>query len=144
MAVGNGIPESVRLRQLNHDFKEVLARYPRERVRTARAGGAPTRWTGWRTTLDRQFPRLRARNLKGKHVEFLVADWKRRELSMGTMANYMSHLRWFAKAIGKPNIVRRSNASYGISEGTRGEEQGPRPASGEAGQGEGRACAPGA
>ena len=43
-----------------------------------------------------------------------MADWKRRGLSMGTMANYMAHLRWFAKAIGKPNIVRKSNASYGI------------------------------
>ena len=65
-------------------------------------------------TLDRQFPRLRAWNLKGRHVEFLVADWKGHGLSAGTMANYLSHLRWFAKAIGKPNIVRASNAAYGI------------------------------
>ena len=101
------------MRQLNHDFKEVLARYPRERSHGTRRGRAYA-LDRTATTLDRQFPRLRARNLKGKHVEFLVADWKRRELSMGTMANYMSHLRWFAKAIGKPNIVRRSNASYGI------------------------------
>ena len=101
------------MRQLNHDFKEVLARYPRERSHGTRRGRAYA-LDRMATTLDRQFPRLRARNLKGKHVEFLVADWKRRELSMGTMANYMSHLRWFAKAIGKPNIVRRSNASYGI------------------------------
>ena len=101
------------MRQLNHDFKEVLARYPRERSHGTRKGRAYA-LDRMATTLDRQFPRLRARNLKGKHVEFLVADWKRCALSMGTMANYMSHLRWFAKAIGKPNIVRRSNASYGI------------------------------
>ena len=46
-----------------------------------------------------------------------MAGWRERGLSAGTMANYMSHLRWFAKAIGKPNIVRRSNASYGIVKG---------------------------
>ena len=110
------------MRQLNHDFKEVLARYPRERSHGTRRGRAYA-LDRTATTLDRQFPRLRARNLKGKHVEFLVADWKRRELSMGTMANYMSHLRWFAKAIGKPNIVRRSNASYGIVKERTGKDR---------------------
>ena len=104
------------MRQINHDFKEVLARYPRERSHGTRKGRAYA--LDRMATLDRQFPQLRAWNLKGKHVEFLVGDWKRSGLSMGTMANYMSHLmshlRWFAKAIGKPNIVRRTNASYGI------------------------------
>ena len=102
------------MRQLNHDFKEILARHSRERSHGTRRGRAYA-LDRMATTLDRQFPRLRAWNLKGKHVEFLVADWKRRGLSMGTMANYMAHLRWFAKAIGKPNIVRRSNAAYGIA-----------------------------
>jgi len=101
------------MRQLNHDFKEVLARHPRERSHGTRRGRAYA-LDRMATTLDKRFPRLRAWNLKGKHVEFLVADWKRGELSMGTMANYMAHLRWFAKAIGKPNIVRRGNAAYGI------------------------------
>ncbi len=102
------------VRQLNHDFKEVLARHPRERSHGTRRGRAYA-LDRMATTLDRQFPRLRAWNLKGRHVEHLVAGWKARGLSAGTMANYMSHLRWFAKAIGKPNIVRRSNASYGIA-----------------------------
>ena len=102
------------MRQLNHDFKEILARHPRERSHGTRRGRAYA-LDRMATTLDRQFPRLRAWNLKGRHVEFLVADWKRRGLSMGTMANYMAHLRWFARAIGKPNIVRRSNAAYGIA-----------------------------
>ena len=102
------------MRQLNHDFKEVLARHPRERSHGTRRGRAYA-LDRMATALDRQFPRLRAWNLKGRHVEFLVGDWKERGLSAGTMANYMSHLRWFAKAIGKPNIVRRSNAAYGIA-----------------------------
>ena len=110
------------MRQLNHDFKEVLVRYPRERSHGTRKGRAYA-LDRMATMLDRQFPRLRAWNLKGKHVEFMVADWKRRDLSMGTMANYMAHLRWFANAIGKPNIVRRSNAGYGIVKERRAENR---------------------
>ena len=101
------------MRQLNHDFKEILARHAKERSYGTRKGRGYA-LDGMATTLDRRFPHLRAWNLRGKHVEFLVADWKERGLSMGTMANYLAHLRWFAKAIGKPNIARRSNASYGI------------------------------
>ena len=101
------------MRQLNYDFKEILARHPKHGAhgtRTTRAYALDQ----MATTLDRQFPHLRGWNLKGKHIEFLLRDWKRRELSMGTMANLMAHLRWFAKAIDKPNIVRGDNAGYGI------------------------------
>ena len=56
---------------------------------------------------------LRARNLKGRHVEALVRDWLRRGLSDGTMKNRMAHLRWLAGRIGKPNIVG-ANADHGI------------------------------
>lgn len=104
------------MRQLNHDFKEVLARHQRERSFGTRRGRAYA-LDRMASALDGRFPRLRARSLKGRHVEFLVAGWREQGLSAGTMANYMSHLRWFARAIGKPNIVRRSNASYGIVKG---------------------------
>ena len=60
---------------------------------------------------------LKARGLKGRHVEALVAEWLRQGLSEGTMRNRMAHLRWLAKRIGKPGIVRRDNASYGIGTG---------------------------
>ena len=76
------------MRQLNHDFKEILSRHPRERSHGTRRGRAYA-LDRMATTLDRQFPRLRAWNLKGRHVEFLVADWKGRGLSAGTMANYL-------------------------------------------------------
>ena len=57
---------------------------------------------------------LRARGFKGRHIEALVAEWRRRGLSDGTMKNRLAHLRWLAKKIGKPGIVRKDNASYGI------------------------------
>ncbi len=60
---------------------------------------------------------LRARGFKGRHIEALVAEWRRQGLSEGTMRNRMAHLRWLANKIGKPGIVRKDNASYGIGPG---------------------------
>ena len=60
---------------------------------------------------------LKAQGLKGRHVEALVAEWERQGLSDGTLRNRMAHLRWLARRIGKPGIVRRDNASYGIGTG---------------------------
>ena len=36
------------------------------------------------------------------------------EVPKGTVKNRMAHLRWLARKIGKPGIVRRENASYGV------------------------------
>jgi len=57
---------------------------------------------------------LRARGFKGRHVDALVAEWRRQGLSDGTVKNRLAHLRWLARRIGKPGIVRRDNASYGV------------------------------
>ncbi len=57
---------------------------------------------------------LRAKGLKGRHVEALVEEWRRQGLGAGTMRNRMAHLRWWAHKVGKAGIVRKDNASYGI------------------------------
>ena len=57
---------------------------------------------------------LRARGLKGRHVEALAAEWRRQGLSTGTLKNRMAQLRWWADKVGKAGIVRQDNASYGI------------------------------
>ena len=57
---------------------------------------------------------LRAKGLKGRHIEALVGEWQCQCLSEGTIKNRLAHLRWLARKIGKPGIVRRDNASYGI------------------------------
>lgn len=57
---------------------------------------------------------LRARGFKGRHVDALVAEWRRQGLSDGTVKNRLAHLRWLARRIGKPGIVRKDNASYGV------------------------------
>ena len=53
------------------------------------------------TLHDLGYRRLRATGLKGKHVEALVREWKRQRLSIGTIKNRMTHLRWWAKRIGQ-------------------------------------------
>ena len=57
---------------------------------------------------------LRARGFKGRHIEALVEEWRCQGLSDGTMRNRLADLRWWAMKIGKPGIVRKDNASYGI------------------------------
>lgn len=53
--------------------------------------------------------------LKGKHIRFLVEQWKSDpNITTGTIKNRMSHLRWLAERIGNPRIVERSNSSYNI------------------------------
>ena len=56
---------------------------------------------------------LRAKGLKGKHIEALVRHWSERGLSPATVRNRMAHVRWWADRIGKANMVK-ANAHYGI------------------------------
>lgn len=60
------------------------------------------------------FLNLNLENFKPKHIEALVAYWKKRQLSIGSIKNMMSDLRRIAAYIGKENIVKRSNREYGI------------------------------
>lgn len=55
------------------------------------------------------------KQLKGKHIRYLVEKWKSDpKISIGTIKNRMSHLRWLAERIGNPRIVERSNSQYDI------------------------------
>ena len=56
---------------------------------------------------------LRAEGLKPKPVEALVHRWLDHGLSHATMMNRMAQLRWWAKQVGKADMVK-SNDGYGI------------------------------
>lgn len=62
------------------------------------------------------FRDLDIKSLKPKHVEALVAHWKNEGLSVGTMKNLMSDVRRWAEYVGKENVVKRTNAEYGIAD----------------------------
>ncbi|EJT04945.1 phage integrase N-terminal domain-containing protein [Rhizobium sp. CCGE 510] len=60
-----------------------------------------------------------AASLKPKHAEALVEKWLNEDKTDASVRNRLSWLRWWAEKIGKPNVVSRDNASYGVAE--RGE-----------------------
>ncbi|MCY3595851.1 MAG: integrase domain-containing protein [Rhodospirillales bacterium] len=103
------------MRQLNHDLKR-LQDDARDGAYGTRSGRSFNLAQMANTLHELGYRRLRATGLRGKHVEALVREWKRTGLTIGTMKNRMSHLRWWAKRVGKPNVVRADNASYGIGE----------------------------
>ena len=59
---------------------------------------------------------MRAQSLKPKHVEALVQLWQGEELSIGTVKNRMTALRWWAQKVDRQNVIARSNEHYGIPE----------------------------
>ena len=101
------------MRQLNWDLK-LLEREAKDGSRGKRRDRSYSLALMANTLHDLGFKGLRARGLKEKHVEALVGEWNRQGLSTGTMANRMAHVRWWARRIGKPGVVRPSNAAYGM------------------------------
>lgn len=59
------------------------------------------------------FKHMAHTSLKQKHIQALVKRWQAEGITVGTIKNRMSVLRWWAEQIGKPNVVL-SNDSYGI------------------------------
>ncbi|MFS8047037.1 phage integrase N-terminal domain-containing protein [Rhizobium sp. BR 314] len=60
-----------------------------------------------------------AASLKPKHIEALVEKWLDEDKTDASVRNRLTWLRWWAEKIGKPNVIRRDNAAYGVAE--RGE-----------------------
>ncbi len=60
------------------------------------------------------YRRMQPRSLKPKHVDALVAHWRDQGISIGTLKNRLSALRWWAKKVNKPSIIAKDNDVYGI------------------------------
>ena len=60
------------------------------------------------------YKHMQAKSLKPKHVEALVSLWKDQGLSVGTLKNLLSALRWWARKIGKPDIIPKDNSAFDI------------------------------
>lgn len=56
---------------------------------------------------------MRPSDLKGRHINALIRQWKVDEVSTGTIKNRMATIRWLAEKIGKADMVK-DNATYGI------------------------------
>ena len=60
------------------------------------------------------FRQMKASSLKGKHVEVLLQRWQAEGLSIGTIKNRLSYLRWWAEKVGKAGLLPKDNAQLGI------------------------------
>lgn len=60
------------------------------------------------------YRRMNANSLKPKHVDALIARYLNEGLAEGTIKNRLSALRWWAEKVGKPNIIPKDNAHYGV------------------------------
>ena len=60
------------------------------------------------------FRRMQSTSLKPKHVDALLVKWREQGISVGTLKNRLSTLRWWAKKINKLSMIARDNSVYGI------------------------------
>ncbi len=61
------------------------------------------------------FRHMRPTSLKPKHVNALVAHWQEQGISIGSLKNRLSALRWWARKVNRESIMPRDNTTYGIS-----------------------------
>ncbi|MXW07435.1 MAG: integrase [Gammaproteobacteria bacterium] len=55
------------------------------------------------------FNQMHVRSLKLKHVHALINYWQRTGHSIGTQKNALAYLRWWARKIGKDEMIPKSN-----------------------------------
>lgn len=60
------------------------------------------------------YKHMQAKSLKPKHVEALVSHWKDQGLSVGALKNLLSGLRWWAKHVGKDDMIPKDNDAFDI------------------------------
>lgn len=60
------------------------------------------------------FRKMGADSLKPKHVDALISKWQGEDLAAGTLKNRLAALRWWAEKVGKPSVLSKDNAAYGI------------------------------
>lgn len=101
------------MKQLNYDLMRLTKQFREGSFRTQAA-----RWRALdlaaRELYDLGFRNLRATGLKMRHVKALNEHWRTKELSIGTIKNRMSYLRWWADKIGKAGMIPASNFTLGI------------------------------
>ena len=103
------------MHDLNYDLKN-LCRRNRDGSRSTQAN-RHKRLQQMADDLHRMgYRHMRARSLKPKHVEALISLWKAKDLSVGTVKNRMTDLRWWAEKVDKKGVIRPRNADYGIGQ----------------------------
>ena len=69
------------------------------------------------------YKHMQAKSLKPKHVNALVSLWKDQGLSVGTLKNLLSGLRWWAKHVGKADMIPKDNDAFDIGKRSQVAEE---------------------
>lgn len=102
------------MRDLNYDLKR-LGERNRDGSYAAQANRARMLSQLANQLYELGYKKLRAVDLKGRHVNALVKAWQDQELAPGTMKNRMAALRWWAEKVGRRSVIARDNTFYGIA-----------------------------
>ena len=60
------------------------------------------------------YQRMQAKSLKPKHIDALVSHWKDQSISVGTFKNRLSAIRWWARKVGKTDMIPKDNRAFDI------------------------------
>jgi site-specific recombinase XerD len=101
------------MRDLNYDLKRLGARN-RDGSFATRANRARMLSLIADQLYALGYKKLRATDIKGRHVNALVTAWQQQGLTPGTLKNRMAALRWWAEKVGRAWVLARDNAHYGI------------------------------
>jgi integrase len=67
-----------------------------------------------RELVEAGYKQLHAFEMKGRHVNRLLAVWREQGLAPRTIANRLSILRWWAAKVDRLGVLAKGNAGYGI------------------------------
>lgn len=117
---GGGLAISTHQQQEEKRVKELLFAM-KELTRRSGEGSEWTRAVRHRSLqamgrelLDLGFRLQTPANLKPKHVDALVGQWRSAGLAGATVRNRLGHLRWLSQKVGKPGLLPNSNETYGL------------------------------
>lgn len=103
------------MRDLNYGLKRLVFESQRDGSHSTRAARQNILQQAANTLHEVGYRKLKPEGFKPKHVEALVNHWQSQNLSPGTIKNRLSHLRWWAAKIGKPEIIARDNDHYQVA-----------------------------
>ena len=61
------------------------------------------------------YPLSNIKDIKPKHVDYLVRNWQGKELNNATIKNRLSQLRYLSEQIKKPNLLPKSNHELNVA-----------------------------
>jgi len=102
------------MKKLNWDLRQLVTRN-----RDGAYGTQAGRWEmldliGRQLDGELGFKNMRKTSLKERHVTALIGLWWQQGLTIGTLKNRLSALRWWAEHIGQPGIIPKDNVALGI------------------------------